>query len=238
MTIAVVLSCAIATVLLTAFKYRSEKKKSLQRTWKSVFAEVVTQILTVLLSALIALTVNSYAENKKKDLHIIRFLEIAEDELSKELDYFSSDKDISLQGDIYSGLIVGSYNKRNLKLTDILFSDRFIDRIDVAASSQISVLEFQYEDSTALLQQYLGKEADESGRKPDHDLILQLAEDVVRYNVALIDQIECEKTYLMGRKYEKSGDDITKHIPEDVRKKYDAFREWIKAVSSDSPDAE
>ena len=237
MTSIIVLTSVIATVLITTFKYRSEKKKEPNKTWKTVFADFAVQLLTVFLSALIALTVNSYAENKKKDQHLIRFLDVAEKELAKELDYYSSDADISLRGDIYSGLIAGSYSKRNIKLSDILYSDRFIERVDADIASQISAYEIQYEDSRELLQQYLSGDADESGRKADHEMIVFLAEDAVNCNVALIDLIECEKMSLSGRKYELSGDDFTKHIPEDIRKKYDTFRNWIKTVNADSPDA-
>ena len=232
MSVALVIIIAVtATVSVEIFKYLSEKKENPKVTKGSVVANGAEQLLIVFLSAIVAIFLANGHENRSRDEQIIKILDVAQGELKTQLSSFtaaaergnrntSSDEQFVSATMLYNAV---NDDASNINLTDFLFSESAIVRIDPQIAAKIAYFEKYY---IKYSDEYLNHMRNHETRCGNKNQIY----DIVRYNVSMISLIEAEKSYLMGKPIYKGEGNVTAYLSNEDAEQYNKFLNEMKTL--------
>ena len=230
----VALVIAFAVVLTTGvevFKYFSEKKADPHTSKTKIIANGAEQLLIVFLSALVAMYLANDFENRKKDEQIVRILDVAEEELVRQLECYSraADKEARsretdqrryFEDTFYDGM---DRTFRNISLTEVLYSDSVVVRIDPDIAYNIAYLERKYNKAIEDFQHYYET-------KEDADSAKEYAYLAGYYNGHLISLVESQKAALTGKPVYSRGDKNAKFLPDKAQSLFEKFLSGMQSM--------
>ena len=239
----VVVSIAIAFILIEVFKYRSKKREDPNKTWKSVVAKCLEELLIIFVSALVALSMTNYLENSNRKDQIIKVLDVAEEEWQGVLTQVSGGSVHAVSSMTQEGLgeeekqekaeyllkmfAMGCERHVYLDLGDYLFKDSVIDLVDPKIAASIASFEDAVNRSMDAFIAYCEHRDDPEYRIDARDSMIHIG-GLLR---SLIHYIECEKACLRGQ-YSAADETQEKYrIPEETEKQYNEFIEYMKKIS-------